>query len=94
MTIPPFILDAPIRRPFETAKNPRPKRDIFPWREFLREERPFSNVGLLSTIERLGLGLRIALEPLLPAIGIMADPPALAILSLGNASVLPPFPCH
>jgi len=75
-TIPPFILDALIRRPFETAENPRPKRDIFPWREFLREERSFSNVGLQSAIDSLGLGLRITLEPLLSAIGIMADPSA------------------
>jgi len=75
-TIPPFVLDAPIRRPFEIAENPRPKRDIFPWREFLREERSSLNIGLQSAIESLGLRLRIALEPLLSAVGIMADPPA------------------
>jgi hypothetical protein len=93
-TIPPFILDAPIRGPFETAVNLRPKRDVFPWREFFREERPFSNVALQSAIERLRLGLRIALEPLLPAIRIEADPPAFAILSLGDASVQSTLPCH
>jgi hypothetical protein len=74
--------------------NPRPKRDIFAWREFLREERPFSNVSLQSAIERFRLGLRIALEPLLPAIRIEADPPAFAILSLGDASVQRTFPRH